>query len=733
MFRTNNGAGLTGEMKISFFKNVTARNNVPVSLAEVFAMIKDGHCQGIVTKGRFAVLKEDWEDYDAIKKTLPAFTPSGVFCAGHSKKELETYNPVVILDIDKVGLNEAAELRRKASGIPTTFAAFVSPSGRGLKILVKTDSTIETHENAFEQVSKYYEEALDVSIDKSGKDYSRLCFLPYDPDIYVNNDSKPFNLEKVTNEKPINNVSTTLDDTLFENVITFTDRVQQYYPDNRNNHIYLLANNLNRIGIPQDEAEAKIKIKYPEMKKDNEISNSVNSAYSNHTAEYGTFSPDYINSVSLVRTARAVNNAKIVSTPFISEEVYSNLPNFLKRGTDAFEIPREKDVFLTGALVILSGCFNTVKGIYDRRQYYPNLNCFIIAPPASGKGVLNSSRDLAMHIHNTIEKTYQAELAKENGDVSKLKRTHFIAADSSSASFKENLKSNKETGTVCETEADTLSNTLQMEWGSYSDLIRKAFQHEPVTYSRLDQRNGIRINEIKQPKLSICLTGTPNQVPKLLHSTEDGLFSRIIFYTYKNDGIPYFKDVFADFTVRDLTEYFNSLSGELYRLYEQSNKNTSVTFHLQAKQEGAFVKHFDKMVKRINFEFGEETRSVVIRLGLITYRIAMILTILRSFENNKFEKNIYCEDLDFNTSLKLSKIYVEHALAVYSSLPGSVTIKSGAQSLFEILPENFVYADAVKIGKTIADISEKTVYNYLLELKEARLLKQPKSHGPYLK
>ena len=131
--------------------------------------------------------------------------------------------------------------------------------------------------------------------------------------------------------------------------------------------------------------------------------------------------------------------------------------------------------------------------------------------------------------------------------------------DSSAAAVKGNLKLNIGIATICETEADTLSSTLQQEWGQFSDLMRKAFQHEPITFSRLGEKSMIKLEEIPCPRLSICLSGTPNQIHGLIKGIEDGMFSRIMFYSFRNVDIPAFKDVFSD-TGSNLTEYFNKIS-----------------------------------------------------------------------------------------------------------------------------------------------------------------------------
>ncbi|HAO05422.1 MAG TPA: hypothetical protein DCQ50_00250 [Chryseobacterium sp.] len=47
---------------------------------------------------------------------------------------------------------------------------------------------------------------------------------------------------------------------------------------------------------------------------------------------------------------------------------------------------------MLSSLGILSNCLPNIKGNYDGDSVYPNLYILIIAPPASGKGVMNYSR-----------------------------------------------------------------------------------------------------------------------------------------------------------------------------------------------------------------------------------------------------------------------------------------------------------------------------------------------------
>jgi len=65
---------------------------------------------------------------------------------------------------------------------------------------------------------------------------------------------------------------------------------------------------------------------------------------------------------------------------------------------------------------------------------------------------------------------------------------------------------------------------------------------------------------------------------------------------------------------------------------------------------------------------GEDAASVVFRLGLILYRFCMIFTSLRKFENGDCSKDVTCTDADFQASLMLSDVYLQHSLLMFNNL-----------------------------------------------------------------
>ena len=67
-----------------------------------------------------------------------------------------------------------------------TQLLFRSPSGDGLKWVISINTAEVSHEEYFNAVANYLKRTYGLEADKSGKDVSRACFLPYDPEAYIN-------------------------------------------------------------------------------------------------------------------------------------------------------------------------------------------------------------------------------------------------------------------------------------------------------------------------------------------------------------------------------------------------------------------------------------------------------------------------------------------------------------------------------------------------------------------
>lgn len=746
--------------KVSVFKYFT-KKVANKDLSEILLEIKNGVYKIQVEDVRNRLEMGDTRGADATKKQLLAFTPSGTFDKGRKIEQVSSYSGYIVLDLDKLNPTQLQEAKQKAINIPFTFAAFISPSGNGLKIIVPVNTTKEKHKNAFLQIAIYYEEALKLSVDPSGKDVSRLCFVSFDPECFINSNPETFNVnsksiqiespivvqsetlrpKKVISFKPNNNESDCQEQ--FKNCIDFTEKIATYTEGSRNNFVHLLACNCNRVGIPENEAQNLILQQYNLDQK--EATSTITSAYKNNIHEHAKFA-------NLAKYEPQPIQSKenlLMDLPFLPDEIFDKLPEILKIGCCVFPDRRERDVFLTGALGILSGCMNNVVGVYRGKEHYANLYVFIIAPAANGKGSMTHAKELGQKYHDKLlaasndkRKFYEVALQdykkKMNDKRCKSEdmeipeeppfKILYIPANNSSARVIQHLKEGDEQGIFCETEADSMGNVLKQDWGSYSDLLRKAFHHEPISYSR---KTGKEFVEIKKPRLAVALAGTPGQVENLIKSAEDGLFSRFIFYSFKS-AIAW---VDAGETINgfNYTEHFEKLSTQVLNFVEFLETYSKINFKLTLEQWNRLNEFGRNSISYLTTFVSEDLASTSKRLGLILFRLCMILSALKYFDRAEISDEFICADEDFETALQLVNTYQEHAAFMFNELPknGSVADKL-LRKVFDVLPEQFQRKNAIELAISQLDMKERTTDLYLSKLCTVKWLEKTKS-GMYQK
>ena len=126
---------------------------------------------------------------------------------------------------------------------------------------------------------------------------------------------------------------------------------------------------------------------------------------------------------------------------------------------------------------------------------------------------------------------------------------------------------------------------------------------------------------------------------------------------------------------------------------------------------------------------GEDAASIVKRLGLVLYRIAMLLTTLRKYENGEASETVECSDVDFNTAFQLVEIYLQHSILMFNNLPRQQENNSfqggdSKRKFFESLAGRFTRAEAVKQGatyglspRTVDEILRNAIPNLLVKIK----------------
>jgi hypothetical protein len=717
------------------FKKVSSDSEI----TEVFESIKKGDYKDDINSIRYAVHSEDFGTADEIKNGLVAFTTSGTFGSARTKENINSYSKMICLDFDKLDYQELEETLTIIKLCKYTYASFISPSGNGIKVIVKVNCDENGHEQTYIQVAEHYKSITGIEYDKKCKDITRLCYISFDENIYVNNKSEVFNPIEETKQEVIKIEPTKQSqstDVLLDKCLKFTEQKEQYFEGNRNNFIHLFASNANRFGIYQEDTLNFCLNNFDLQTK--EIEAAVKSAYKHQSADFAKFA-DFANRTenkkpqsSIQSTNKEIDDEDyLLTSPTMTDLVYKNLPPILQHGVDAFKVDREKDVFLTGALAILSGCIPNVTGVYGGRKVYPNLFSFILAPAASGKGALQSAKELADKYHSEVlqnslnqQKEYKRKLEEYKRAMRQAKKDEvfdmnepeeppfkvvFIPANASNASIVKHLQSNEGKGIICETEADTMGQAFKNDWGSYSDLLRKAFHNEKISITR---KTNYEYFEINNPHLSVALSGTPKQIQNIIQSAEDGLFSRNIFYVFKTEAK--WLDPSPEGNLVNLTEHFSMLSQNVYNMVNYLD-NYETVIHLSSEQWGKLNTAFTEYLIQINTFVSSDAQSVVKRLGLILFRICMVFTAIRKFQAKETAKEVQCLDEDFDTAMAIIRVYLKHNILMFENLTkqeedSDSPFKSGDNKyrFFAALPNKFSRQEAVILGETF-NIKERTV------------------------
>ena len=121
------------------------------------------------------------------KRELPVVCFSGTFEARRDDA-LISHNGLIVLDFDHIDVEESKTILATDDYV---LACWVSPSGDGLKALVKI-STPSKHREHFKAIQRYMDRTYGLEVDPSGKNESRACFESYDEDIIINANSKTF-------------------------------------------------------------------------------------------------------------------------------------------------------------------------------------------------------------------------------------------------------------------------------------------------------------------------------------------------------------------------------------------------------------------------------------------------------------------------------------------------------------------------------------------------------------
>jgi len=161
-------------------------NTIPfstINILDIYNLIKDSEYQDVTQKLRSISDKNEARLFKANHFDYVCF--SGVFSM-RSNKSLIQHSELIVLDFDHLECVESLKELLIVDKELETELLFKSPSGDGLKWVVKIDLSIANHQEYFIGIRNYLKHTYGVDVDGSGKDVARACFLPYDKNVFIN-------------------------------------------------------------------------------------------------------------------------------------------------------------------------------------------------------------------------------------------------------------------------------------------------------------------------------------------------------------------------------------------------------------------------------------------------------------------------------------------------------------------------------------------------------------------
>jgi len=182
-----------------------AQNGENIIIEEAFSQIQSDVLKAKTLQIRQFYLSNEDIKAKELKLSLPAVAFAATYNSQRKSGNEKRYNKLCVIDIDDLSLEDITDYRSRLSKDNHIIASWTSPSGRGIKGIVGFDfgdtEVIPSNQNmlhriGFLTVEEYFKKEYNLSIDESGKDMTRLCFLSYDNSIDISDTFVRFTIEK---------------------------------------------------------------------------------------------------------------------------------------------------------------------------------------------------------------------------------------------------------------------------------------------------------------------------------------------------------------------------------------------------------------------------------------------------------------------------------------------------------------------------------------------------------
>ena len=276
------------EQNITIFKNIK-ETDAPFyrPIEQILSRIKEGSSKELVKRIR---AEKNKSERNELKKQLPAICFSGVFTK-RNDNSIQEHSGFMCLDFDnyekkKEMLSDKENLEKNRY----VYSVFISPSGQGLKVIVKIPNDAENHVNYFNALEKHFNNS---HFDTAVKNISRVCYESYDPLIYINENASIWDkveekeYKEVHQFRDLPTIPITDENKIVDILVKWWSKKYPMTEGNRNNNCYVLASAFNDFGVNKSLAGYVLNNYANQDFTESEINRTIDSAYA-QTQNFGT-------------------------------------------------------------------------------------------------------------------------------------------------------------------------------------------------------------------------------------------------------------------------------------------------------------------------------------------------------------------------------------------------------------------------------------------------------------
>lgn len=234
-------------MMCTIFRNIYSKEPRYITVEAALKRIQAGRSRQGVEEIRMTI---DKEKAATLKANLPSVCFSGKFGPDRRDDQLLEHSGCIVLDFDAV-----SDLRNRQSEIISkdfVYACWISPSGKGLKALVRI-AIGSKHREHFQALQEVFPD-----VDGSGANPSRVCYESFDPDVYINEQAAVFTKIKIVEQVTVTERNEDEEKTFANLLIWLSNKNEAFVTGERNNFIFKLASACCRFGIAEESAVAYI-------------------------------------------------------------------------------------------------------------------------------------------------------------------------------------------------------------------------------------------------------------------------------------------------------------------------------------------------------------------------------------------------------------------------------------------------------------------------------------------